>query len=238
MYTTDPRLVPEARKLNTISYDEMLELASLGAQVMQARSMEVAKKFEVPVHVRSSFSARPGTIISKEVKAMEDVVVRGVTVARDQAKLTICDVPDRPGLAAKIFTRLAAANINVDMIVQNVSRTGSTDVSFTVDASELQKTLTAARKVSREVRAAGVTYDDKIAKVSIVGVGMRSHSGIAARMFQALAKESINIEMISTSEIKISCVIEKRQAVQAVRALHKAFGLDRLGTKPQLALVR
>ena len=238
VYTTDPRLVPEARKLDTISYDEMLELASLGAQVMQARSMEVAKKFEVPVHVRSSFSARPGTIISKEVKAMEDIVVRGVTVARDQAKLTICDVPDRPGLAAKIFTRLAAANVNVDMIVQNVSRTGSTDVSFTVDANELQKTLTAARKVSREVRAAGVTYDDKIAKVSIVGVGMRSHSGIAARMFKALAKESINIEMISTSEIKISCVIGKRQAVRAVRALHKAFGLDRLGTKPQLALVR
>ena len=238
VYTTDPRIEPNARKLDTISYDEMLEMASLGAQVMQARSMEVAKKFEVPIHVRSSFTGRPGTMISKEVKAMEEVVVRGVTVARDEAKVTICDVPDRPGLAAKIFTKLSDANINVDMILQNVSRTGSTDVSFTVTLGELAKTLTTARQVARAVGAKGVIYDDKIAKVSVVGVGMRSHSGIAARMFQALAKQSINIEMISTSEIKISCVISKAQAVKAVRALHKAFGLDRLGTKPQLALVR
>ena len=169
---------------------------------------------------------------------MEEVVVRGVTVARDEAKVTICDVPDRPGLAAKIFTKLSDANINVDMILQNVSRTGSTDVSFTVTLGELAKTLTTARQVARAVGAKGVIYDDKIAKVSVVGVGMRSHSGIAARMFQALAKQSINIEMIPTSEIKISCVISKAQAVKAVRALHKAFGLDRLGTKPQLALVR
>ena len=238
VYTADPRVVPSARKLDRISYDEMLEMASLGAQVMQARSVEVAKKFAMPLHVRSSFSARPGTIISKEVKSMEEVVVRGVALAKNEAKVTICDVPDRPGLAAKIFTRLSEANINVDMIVQNVSRTGSTDMSFTVPAEDLQRTLTAARKVARDIKAEGVTYDDKIAKVSVVGVGMRSHSGIAARMFQALAKESINIEMISTSEIKISCIISKRQAARAVRALHKVFGLDRLGTKPQLALVR
>ncbi|OGX38260.1 MAG: aspartate kinase [Omnitrophica WOR_2 bacterium RIFCSPHIGHO2_02_FULL_68_15] len=238
VYTTDPRVVPEARKLETISYDEMLELASLGAQVMQARSIEVAKKFNMPLHVRSSFSTRPGTIIGKEVKAMEDVVVRGVALAKDEAKVTICDVPDRPGLAAKIFTRLAAANVNVDVIVQNVSRTGATDVSFTVSAGDLSRALTTARQVARAIRAKGVTCDEQIAKVSVVGVGMRSHSGIAARMFQALAKESINIGMISTSEIKISCVIRKRQAAAAVRALHKAFGLDRLGTKPQLALVR
>lgn len=238
VYTADPRVVPDARKLATISYDEMLELASLGAQVMQARSIEVAKKFDMPLHVRSSFSARTGTIIAKEVKAMEDVVVRGVTLAKNEAKVTICDVPDRPGLAAKIFTQLAKANVNVDVIVQNVSRTGSTDVSFTVSAGELSKTLAKAREVAKAIRAKGVTYDDQIAKVSVVGVGMRSHSGIAARMFQALAKESINIGMISTSEIKISCVISKRQAVAAVKALHKAFGLDRLGTKPQLALVR
>ncbi len=238
VYTADPRIVPTARKLDRISYDEMLEMASLGAQVMQARSVEVAKKFSVPLHVRSSFTARPGTIISKEVKSMEEVVVRGVALAKDEAKVTICDVPDRPGLAAKIFTRLSEANINVDMIVQNVSRTGSTDMSFTVPADDLQRTLTTARRVARDIKAEGVTYDDKIAKVSVVGVGMRSHSGIAARMFQALAKESINIEMISTSEIKISCIISKSQAARAVRALHRAFGLDRLGTKAQLALVR
>jgi len=235
VYTADPRIVPEARKLDTISYDEMLEMASLGAQVMQARSVEVAKKFGVPLHVRSSFSARPGTIISKEVKAMEEVVVRGVTLAKDEAKVTICDVPDRPGLAARIFTRLSDANVNVDMIVQNVSRTGATDVSFTVTVGDLARTLTTARRVAREIKAEGVTCDDQIAKVSVVGVGMRSHSGIAARMFQALARESINIEMISTSEIKISCIISRRQAARAVRALHRAFGLGRLGTKRQLA---
>lgn len=238
VYTADPRIVPEACKLETISYEEMLEMASLGAQVMQARSVEVAKKFEVPLHVRSSFTTRPGTLIAKEVKAMEEVVVRGVALTKDEAKVTICDVPDRPGLAARIFTRISEQNINVDMIVQNVSRTGATDISFTVAASDLARTLTAARKVARDIGAEGVIYDDQIAKVSVVGVGMRSHSGIAARMFQALAKESINIEMISTSEIKISCVIHKRQAAQAARALHKAFGLDKLGTKRQLALVR
>ncbi len=159
---------------------------------------------------------------------MEDFVVRGVAVAKNEAKVTISDVPDRPGLAAKIFTRLSDANISVDVIVQNVSRKGRTDVSFTVNQSALHRTLTAARKVAREINARGVTYDDKIAKVSVVGVGMQTQSGIAARMFRALAKRKINIEMISTSEIKISCVIHKRQALQAVRALHKAFELGKV----------
>jgi len=234
VYTADPRIVPNARKLPTISYDEMLELASLGAQVMQARSMEMAKKYDVPLHVRSSFSRRTGTIISKEVKAMEQVVVSGVSLQKDEAKVTICDVPDRPGIAATIFTRISDANVNVDMIVQNVGRTGLTDVSFTVNRSDLSRVLRVARRVAHEVKAGRVVHDDGIAKVSVVGLGMRSHSGIAAKMFQALAKESINIDMISTSEIKISCVIRKDQAVKAVKTIHDVFGLDKLGIKPEL----
>ena len=234
VYTADPRLVPSARKLAAISYDEMLELASLGSQVMQARSMDVAKKYEVKLHLRSSFSRRTGTIISKEVKPMEQLVVSGVTVQKDEAKVTLCDVPDRPGIAATIFTRISDANVNVDMIVQNVSRTGLTDVSFTVARSDLRKVLQSARRVAREVKAGRVIHDDGIAKVSVVGLGMRSHSGIAAKMFKTLARESINIGMISTSEIKISCIIRKDQAVKAVRALHDAFELGKLGVKPEL----
>lgn len=232
VYTADPRIVPNARKLPTVSYDEMLELASLGAQVMQARSMEMAKKYDVPLHLRSSFTHRTGTIISKEVKAMEDVMVSGVTLQKDEAKVTICDVPDQPGIAATIFTRISDANVNVDTIVQNVGRTGLTDVSFTVARSDLSRVLRVARRVAAEVKAGRVIHDDGIAKVSVVGLGMRSHSGIAAKMFQALAEESINIEMISTSEIKISCIIAKDQAVKAVRAIHDAFQLDKLGIKP------
>jgi aspartate kinase len=227
IYTADPRVVPNARKLPSISYDEMLELASLGAQVMQARSMEMAKKYNVPLHVRSSFSRRTGTIISKEVKAMEQVVVSGVTLQKDEAKVTICDVPDRPGLAATIFTSISDANINVDMIVQNVGRTGLTDVSFTVPRADLKKVLRVARRVAAKVKAGRVIHDEDIAKISVVGLGMRSHSGIAAKMFQALAKESINIVMISTSEIKISCIIRKDQAVKAVKTIHDAFGLGK-----------
>ena len=234
VYTADPRIVPNARKLPTISYDEMLELASLGAQVMQARSMEMAKKYNVPLHVRSSFSRRTGTIISKEVKAMEQVVVSGVSLQKDEAKITICDVPDRPGIAATIFTRISDANVNVDMIVQNVSRTGLTDVSFTVNRADLSRVLRVARRVAHEVKAGRVFHNDSIAKVSVVGLGMRSHSGIAAKMFQALAKESINIDMISTSEIKISCIIRKDQAVKAVKTIHDVFGLDKLGIKPEM----
>ena len=227
VYTADPRVVRDARKLSRISYEEMLELASLGAQVMQARSMEVAKKFSVPLHIRSSFTNKEGTIISKEVKAMEEVLVSGVTMNKSEAKVTICDVPDKPGVAAYIFRDLAKKNINVDMIIQNISRTGCTDVSFTVPVEELIRAKEAMEKIVKSVKAKGVTYNRDVAKVSIVGVGMRSHSGVAAKMFSALASKKINIDMISTSEIKISCVINKRRAEEAVRAVHKAFGLGR-----------
>lgn len=227
IFTADPRIVPEARKLDKISYEEMLEMASSGAQVLQPRSVEFAKKFNVPIHVRSSFHHKPGTIISEEIKAMEDVVVSGVTLTKDEAKVTICDVPDKPGVAAKIFKRLSDYNINIDMIIQNISRTRRTDISFTVPKADLKKTLRVSKKVARDIGAVGVISDVNIAKVSIVGVGMRTHSGIAAKMFEALAKEKINIEMISTSEIKISCVIEKKFSEQAVKAIHSAFGLGK-----------
>ena len=227
--------MPEARKLPAISYDEMLEMASLGAQVMQARSIFVAKRFDIPIHVRSSFSLREGTMIQKSVKAMEDIVVSGVSLQKDEAKVTIRDVPDKPGMAAEIFRELAAKGINVDMIVQNVSREGSTDLSFTVGKSELPSTLRVTRSVSHRIGAGEVTTDEGVAKLSIVGIGMRSHSGIAAKMFEAMARERINIEMISTSEIKISCVIRKAHAEQAVRAVHRAFGLSR-SSAPQRRL--
>jgi aspartate kinase len=227
VYTADPRVVKDARKIREISYEEMFELASLGAQVLQARSIEFAMKFGVPIHVRSSFSNRLGTIISKEAKAMEDVVVSGVAHNKDEAKVTICDVPDRPGIAATIFNEIAKENVNVDMIIQNVSRTGATDISFTVPGSDLTKTLKVSKDVSKRIGAGEVTFDKEIAKVSIVGIGMRSHSGVAAKMFEALAGAGINIEMISTSEIKISCVVGKRRAEDAVRAIHKKFNLGR-----------
>ena len=230
VYTADPRIVPTARKLSIVSYDEMLELASLGAQVMQARAIFVAKKFDVSIHVRSSFSSREGTMITKAGKAMEGIVVSGVTLRKDEAKVTIRDVPDKPGMAALIFRELAEADINVDMIIQNVSREGATDVSFTVLKSDLPMTLRVARGVAQRIGAGTVTTDEGVAKLSIVGIGMRSHSGVAAKMFQAMARERINIEMISTSEIKISCVIRKALAERAVRAVHRAFGLNR--TKP------
>jgi aspartate kinase len=227
VYTADPRVVKDARKLSVISYEEMLELASLGAQVMQARSMEVAKKYSVPLHIRSSFTNKKGTIISKEVKAMEDVLVNGVTANKGEAKVTICDVPDRPGIAAKIFTDISSHDVNVDMIIQNISRRGYTDLSFTVPVAELNKTKDVMAKIVKRVKAKGAVYNNEIAKVSIVGVGMKSHSGVAAKMFGALASKNINIDMISTSEIKISCVINKKSANEAVRALHKAFGLGK-----------
>ena len=227
VYTADPRVVPNARKLDRISYDEMLEMASLGAQVMQTRSMEVAKKFEVPMHIRSSFHNRQGTLVTREVKAMEEIFVSGVTLNKQEAKVTICDVPDKPGLAAKIFKELGDGNIVVDMIIQNVGRTGTTDVSFTVPKEQLNRALEVSRKVARRIKAGGVSFAEDIAKVSVVGVGMRSHSGIAAKMFQALASKKINIDMISTSEIKISCVIKKQHAERAVKAIHHAFGLSK-----------
>ncbi len=227
VYTADPRVVPDARKLDNISYEEMFELASLGAQVLQPRSVEMAQKFNVPIHVRCSFLNKKGTIISKEVKAMEDVVVSGVTVNKDEAKITICDVPDKPGIAAKIFKHIADKNINIDMIIQNVSRTGATDISFTVFGRDLQHALPVVKEVAKKIKAKGVVYDKEMAKVSAVGIGMRSHSGVAARMFGALAKNKINIEMISTSEIKISCVVKKKNGEDAVRAIHDKFGLGK-----------
>lgn len=233
VYTADPRIVPAARKLNSISYDEMLEMASLGAQVMQARSMEVASKFNVPMHVRSSFLKEKGTLITREVKAMEDVLVRGVTVNKKEAKVTICDVPDKPGEASRMFEKLAKAGINIDMIIQNISRTKTTDISFTVDEADLKKTHSVVEKLIRQIGAKGVKYDKNIAKVSVVGVGMRSHSGVAAKMFKALASKKININMISTSEIKISCVIDKKHADTAVRAIHKSFGLGRRSVRSE-----
>lgn len=227
VYTADPRIVDDAKKLARISYDEMLELASLGAKVMQPRSVEYGKRYGVPIHVRSSFSDADGTIISKEVRAMEKIDVSGIALQKDEAKVTICDVPDKPGIAAIIFKELAVNNIVIDMIVQNVGRTGTTDISFTVLKEDLAKTIKVAKKVAREVGAGEVIKDESIAKVSIVGIGMRSHSGIAARMFRALASKKINIEMISTSEIKISCVIEKRHAETALRTLHHEFELKK-----------
>jgi len=227
VYTADPRIVKNAKKLDRVSYEEMLELASLGAQVLQARSVEVASKFNIPIHVKSSFSYKEGTYITKEVKVMEDVLVSGVTLNKNEAKITVCDVPDRPGNAARIFGEMAKADINIDMIIQNVSRTGATDVSFTVVAGDLPKTLKVMKKTAASIGAEDVTFNKDIAKVSVVGIGMRSHSGIAAVMFGALAAKKINIEMISTSEIKISCIVKKSKGEDAVRILHKAFGLGK-----------
>ena len=223
VYTADPRIVPDAKKIDRISYDEMLELASLGAQVMVPRSIEVAKKFNVDIHVRSSFNDEEGTVITKEVSRMEEVVVSGVAYDKDQAKVAITDVPDRPGIAAKIFGALGAGNVNVDMIIQSSAEGGINDISFTVNRGDLKKTLDIMEKVKREIGAKELVYDDGVAKVSIVGVGMRSHSGVASKMFSALAEENINIEMISTSEIKISCVIKEKDTEKAVRAIHKKF---------------
>jgi aspartate kinase len=225
VYTTDPNIVPEARKLDRISYDEMLEMASLGAKVLQTRSVEYAKNYLVPVHVRSSFNDNPGTMVVKEDAAMEKVVVSGIAYNKQEAKITITRVADRPGIAATLFGRVAEANIVVDMIVQNMSQDGSTDISFTVPRTDYARAQDIVRAVAKEIGAGKVIGDDKIAKVSIVGVGMRTHSGVAAKMFEMLGREKINILMISTSEIKVSCVIEAKYAELAVRVLHEAFGL-------------
>jgi len=227
VYTADPRIVPQARKLQSLSYDEMLEMASLGAQVLQTRCVELAKRFNIPIIVRSSFTDKGGTMISPEVKTMEKVVVSAVTLNKNETKVTIRDVPDKPGVAAKIFKKIAQEGINVDMIVQNISRTGTTDLSFTVVKENLAKTLKTARKASKQIGGGNVIADRAIARVSVVGVGMKSHSGIAAGMFEALAESKINIEMISTSEISISCVIRKKFAQRAVRAIHKKFKLEK-----------
>jgi len=225
VYTTDPSICPHARKLERISYDEMLEMASLGAKVLHTRSVEFAKKYTIPIHVRSTFSDNAGTLVMKEDAIMEKVLVSGVTYNRNEAKITIVKVPDRPGIASRIFTPISEATINVDMIIQNVSEDGFTDLTFTVPETELKRALEVVRNVVREIGAADVQYDKDIVKVSIVGVGMRSHAGVAAKMFNVLAGEGINIMMISTSEIKISCVVSSKYTELAVRVLHDAFGL-------------
>ncbi len=223
VYSADPRICPHAKKLSRISHDEMLELASLGAKVLQIRSVEFAKRYQVPVHVRSSFSLDEGTWLVHEEPNMEDVIVSGVTSDLDQVKITVQHVPDRPGLAAKLFGPIAAENIVVDMIIQNASAEGYTDLTFTVPKGDAQKALAKVGAAAPELGAKGVVSDTGVAKVSIVGLGMRSHAGVAARMFDALSREGINIQMISTSEIKISVVIDAKYTELAVRVLHDTF---------------
>ncbi|MBM4351764.1 MAG: aspartate kinase [Deltaproteobacteria bacterium] len=228
VYTTDPNICPKARKLSRISYDEMLEMASLGAKVLQIRSVEFAKKYDVPIHVRSSFNDNPGTLVCKEEREMERVVVSGVTYNKNEAKIEIMRVPDIPGVAAKLFKPIADANIVVDMIIQTSStEKGNADLAFTVPKTDFVKALQIVKERVREIGGKEVLSDENIAKVSIIGVGMRSHSNVAAQMFSALARDGINIQMISTSEIKISCIIDSKYTELAVRALHDAFELDK-----------
>jgi aspartate kinase len=227
VYTTDPNVCEKARKLEKISYDEMLEMASLGAKVLQIRAVEFAKKFNVPIHVRSSFNQNVGTFVCGEDEEMENIAVSGITYDKNEAKITITKVPDKPGVAHKLFGAIADANILVDMIIQNVSEEGLTDITFTVMKTDLHKATNIVGEIVRQIGAKHITTDENIAKVSIVGTGMRSHSGVASIMFGALAKERINIMMISTSEIKISCIIDSKYTELAVRALHDAFQLDK-----------
>lgn len=226
VYTADPNIVPAARRIDKIAYEEMLEMASLGAKVLQTRSVEFAAKFNVPVEVNSSFKEGKGTLVTKEDADMEAAAVAGVTGDRNQAKITIIGVPDKPGIAARIFGAVAEANINVDMIIQNISQAAMTDLSFTVPRADLKKAVPIIQGVAKDIEAKSVSVTEAIAKVSLIGVGMRSHSGVAAKMFAVLSREGINIMMISTSEIKISCVIDEKYLELAMRALHAAFGLD------------
>jgi len=227
VYTTDPNIVPEARKLDKISYEEMLELASLGAKVLQTRSVEFAMKYKVPVVVRSSFNDNPGTLVVEEDKEMENVVVSGIAYDKNQAKITVVNVPDKPGIAATLFKSIADANIVVDMIVQNVSSDGKfADISFTVPKTDTRKALDVSETIAKDMGAERVDKRDDISKISVIGVGMRTHSGVASKMFQTLAANNINIAMISTSEIKVSCVIDLKYTELAVRVLHEAFGLE------------
>lgn len=227
VFTANPRVVPGARKMDEITYDEMLELASSGAEVLQSRAVEFAKKYGVVLEVLSSFVVKPGTLVREEVEEMESVIIRGIAADKNQAKVTLRAVPDKPGVAAGIFKALAAANLNIDMIVQNMSEDGRTDLSFTLPADDLRKAQAVLDPIMKKAKAADVHFDTGIAKVSIVGVGMKSHSGVAFKMFDILAANKINIEMISTSEIKISVVIRAADADRAVRALHDTFGLSR-----------
>ncbi|HTY18901.1 MAG TPA: aspartate kinase [Myxococcota bacterium] len=223
VYTTDPNLVPAARQLSRVSYDEMLEMASLGAKVLQIRSVKFAMHYGVPLHVRSSFEQAEGTWVTREEDVMERLVVSGVTYNRNEAKIRVSGLKDQPGVSARLFTPLSSAGIVVDMIVQNLSRDGTTDITFTVQRGDYKRALELAQRAAREIGAGGVEGDDRIAKVSIVGLGMKDHAGVASKMFQTLADEGINIQMISTSEIKISVVIDEKYSELAVRALHGAF---------------
>ncbi len=225
VYTTDPNICEDARKIEKVSYDEMLELASLGAKVLQIRSVEFAKKYNVDIHVRSSFNENQGTMVTKEDKDMEAVLVSGIAYDKNEAKIAVMRVPDKPGIAAKILSPLSDANISVDMIVQNVSEDSYTDFTFTVTKADFKKALAITKESAKEVEAKEVFTDESISKVSVVGVGMRSHAGVATKMFQALAKEGINIQMISTSEIKVSVVVDAKYTELAVRVLHDAFDL-------------
>jgi aspartate kinase len=231
VYTTDPRICDKARKIKRISYDEMLEMAILGAKVLQIRSVEFAKKYNIPVHVRSSFNEEEGTMVVNETADMESVVVSGVTCDMNDAQLTLKNVPDQPGISAKIFTLLADAEIGVDMIIQNTQSDGTTDLTFTVNKDDLYKAKELMNTLLAEIGATDIQTSQDIAKVSVIGLGIKSHSGVAATMFRALAAENINILMISTSELRISCVIQAKYAELAVRAVHSAFGLDKQGTE-------
>lgn len=228
VFTTDPRMVPEAQKIEQISYDEMLELAGSGSQVMQARSIEVAKKFEVVIHVRSSIeTTKKGTLIMKTTRSMEAPVVSGIAFDKNEARISIVGVPDRPGIAAIIFGALADDAINVDMIIQSSAEDGLNDISFTVNRTDVRRAVSILEKVKEKLNAQNVIADEGVAKVAIVGVGMRSHSGVAATMFKTLADAGINIEMISTSEIKVAVVVQQSDVEKSVKLLHKAFGLEK-----------
>jgi aspartate kinase len=227
VYTADPRIVPDARKLSRISYDELLELASMGARVMHIRAVEFGKKNGVPMRICSTFSDDPGTLVTEEVASMENVVVSGISLNESEAKITLVGVPDKPGVAAQVFETIAEENVVVDMIIQNVSERGLSDISFTVPEDELKRAVAVGERLVEDLGAKEVRAVEKVAKVSAVGVGMRSHSGVAAKMFKALAEAGINIEMISTSEIKISCVVSSDRGQDALRVLHSAFELEK-----------
>ena len=227
VYMADPAICPKARRLDKVSYEEMLEMSMTGAKVLQPRSVEMAQKYNVPVYVRSSFSDKGGTLVTKEDKQMEKEVLSGITYDRDQAKITVIHIPDKPGVAAELFTPLSEHNISVDMIIQNISAQGHTDLTFTVAKKDAKQAYKIVEAAAKEIGAKKVEVNDEVAKVSIIGVGMVSHSGVAAKMFKTLADEGINIMMISTSEIKISCVIQRKYTELAVTALHEAFQLSR-----------
>jgi len=231
VYTTDPNICAKARRLDKISYDEMLEMAMTGAKVLQPRSVEMAKKYDVPVYVKSTFSDEGGTLVTKEDQEMEREVLSGITYDRDQAKITVVHIPDKPGIAANLFTPLSERNISVDMIIQNASLQGFTDLTFTVSKKDMKEAQKIVEATAKEIGAKKVEVDDEVAKISIIGVGMVSHSGVAAKMFKTMADESINILMISTSEIKISCVIQRKYTELAVMVLHDAFHLEKKNKK-------